>query len=270
MPLGVHAPLTLGCANGHRFDANKRGYLSTIDKGRGINGDSKEILRSRSEFLALGHYEPIADLVDDCLPHSPDRDEPADNELDDELMPRGLRILDSGCGTGYYLAHLLESRPDASALALDASADAVAMTVAATGASGLVADVWQPSAVRDDTADVVLCIFAPRNAAEFTRVLAPGGRLIVVTPREDHLAELRKTGEMIGIQPDKLTALDASLGAEFDLVDRQSIVYERSLDVVARALVAAMGPSGHHERQQPTTGGTITIAVDVSVYAPHS
>ena len=268
MPLGVFGALTLGCDNGHRFDANRRGYLSTIEKSRGIHGDSKEILRARAEFLGLGLYEPIADLVDDCLPHSPDRD--SLNDAEDDLQPRGLRILDSGCGTGYYLAHLLESRPDASALALDASADAVAMTVAATGASGLVADVWQPSAVRDDTADVVLCVFAPRNAAEFARVLTPTGRLIVVTPRENHLAELRETGEMIGIHPDKLAALDAGLVSEFNLVDRQSIVYERALDIAARSLVAAMGPSGHHDRAEPTSGATITIAVDVSVYAPRT
>ena len=175
--------------------------------------------------------------------------------------------MDSGCGTGYYLEHLLESRYDASALALDASADAVAMTVVATGASGLVADVWQPSAVRDDAADVLLCVFAPRNAAEFSRVLTSDGRLIVVTPRENHLRELRATGEMIGIQPDKLAALDAGLASHFTLVDRQSLDYTRALDVTARALVAAMGPSGHHDRVAPTTGGPITIAVDLSVYA---
>ena len=257
----MHGALTLGCDSGHRFDLNKRGYLSTIDKSRGIAGDSKEILRARADFLALGHYAPIAELIDECLPHSPAPGEP------------GLRILDSGCGTGYYLAHLLAERPGSTALALDASADAVAMAVAATAgegepASGLVADVWQPSAVRDAAADVVLCVFAPRNTAEFARVLTPGGRLVVVTPRENHLEQLRATGEVIGIQPDKLAALDAGLSASFDLVDRQSVIYQRELDVSARTLVAAMGPSGHHERETPTTGGVITIAVDVSVYAP--
>jgi len=260
LPLAVHGPLTLGCDTGHRFDLNKRGYLSLIDKSRGISGDSKEILRARAEFLALGHYEPIAELVDECLPYSPGPAELADGEP-------GLRILDSGCGTGYYLAHLLDTRPGTTALAVDASTDAVAMTVAQTGASGLVADVWQPSAVRDDAVDVVLCVFAPRNAAEFARVLAPGGRLVVVTPRENHLEQLRATGELIGIQPDKLAALDAGLGELFELVDRQSIDYRRELDVTARTLVAAMGPSGHHNLEAPTAGGPITIAVDVSVYA---
>ena len=251
MPLVAEAALTLGCENGHRFDVNKRGYLSTIEKSRGIRGDSREILRARADFLALGHYRPIADLVDEVVPRSP-----------------GVRILDSGCGTGYYLARLLAERPAAAALALDASTDAVAMTIVETGASGLVADVWQPSAVRDAAADVVLCVFAPRNSAEFARVLAPGGRLVVVTPRENHLEELRNTGELIGIQPDKLASLDAGLAASFELVDRRSLEYPRDLDVTARTLVAAMGPTGHHDRESPKTGGTITVAVDLSVYAP--
>ena len=261
----MHGTLALGCDNGHRFDVNKRGYLSTIDKSRGIAGDSKQILQARAQFLALGHYEPIAELIEECLPPSPSSADIADGEPHQ-------RILDSGCGTGYYLAHLLAARPGAKALALDAATDAVAMTVAATSgaaspAAGLVADVWQPSAVRDDAADVVLCVFAPRNTAEFARVLAPGGRLVVVTPRQDHLEQLRATGEMIGIQPGKLAALDAGLSDSFGLVDRQSLIYSRELDLAARTLVAAMGPSGHHHREAPTCGGTITIAVDISVYA---
>jgi 23S rRNA (guanine745-N1)-methyltransferase len=42
----------------------------------------------------------------------------------------------------------------------------------------------------DACADLMLDIFAPRNGAEFHRVLRPGGALLVVTPHPDHLAEL--------------------------------------------------------------------------------
>lgn len=114
----------------------------------------------------------------------------------------------------------------------------------------------------------MLCVFAPRNSAEFARVLSPGGRLVVVTPRQNHLAELRDAGEVIGIQADKLDALDATLATDFMLEVRTSLEYTRDLDATARTLVATMGPSGHHVRERVTFGGTVTIAVDLSVYTP--
>ena len=46
--------------------------------------------------------------------------------------------------------------------------------------------------VRDGAAGCVLNVFTPANYAEFTRVLAPGGRLIKVVPGPDHLVELRE------------------------------------------------------------------------------
>ena len=186
-------------------------------------------------------------------------------------MPRSpaVRIIDSGCGTGYYLSRVLSERADASALALDASPAAVSMAVTNSSArsTGLVADVWSPLPVRSGIADAVLCVFAPRDASEFARVLVPEGRLLVVTPRENHLQELRASGAMIGIQPDKLGALDDALAAEFALGHREALEYTIDLDVDDQLLAAAMGPSGHHERTVvPVDSQVVTVAVDLSVY----
>jgi 23S rRNA (guanine745-N1)-methyltransferase len=133
--------------------------------------------------------------------------------------------------------------------------------------AGLVADVWTPLPIRSGITDVVMCVFAPRNAAEFARVLVPGGILVVVTPRESHLHELRASGAMLGIQPDKLAALDGGLAESFVLVDRHALEYSAHLDPQAQLLVAAMGPAGHHERDVvPVDTDDITVAVDLSVF----
>ncbi|MFJ5837307.1 hypothetical protein ACIQGO_11135 [Streptomyces shenzhenensis] len=51
---------------------------------------------------------------------------------------------------------------------------------------------------------VVLNVFAPRNPAEFHRVLRPTGRLIVIRPTGRHLAELRgRLPAMVTIDPAK-------------------------------------------------------------------
>lgn len=249
-PLAAHDGLVLGCANGHRFDSNRRGYLSVLDTSKGIVGDPRPVLEARARFLAHGFYEPIADAVAAALP----RDRPLD-------------ILESGCGTGYYLHHVLSRSPSPSAgLAVDASQAAVMMSVAATASCGLVADAWQPSPVRNDRADVILCVFAPRNPAEFARVLRTDGTLVVVTPASDHLTELRAAGLLIGMQSHKLPKLDDALLPHFDLADRTVLHYEIALSPTAAADLTRMGPTGHHETSGAWLGGPVTVSVDVSAF----
>ena len=43
-------------------------------------------------------------------------------------------------------------------------------------------DVFRPFPIVSEQVDVVLDVFAPRNPAEFHRVLRPGGVLVVVRP----------------------------------------------------------------------------------------
>lgn len=240
----------LGCDSGHRFDANKRGYLSVLDASAGITGDPRELLDARARFLDAGHFESIADAVAAALPTA-----------------TPLSILDSGAGTGYYLRHVLSRSPGPhDALASDASQVAVAMSVAATGSAGLVADVWRPSPVRDSRADAILCVFAPRNPDEFARILRPGGRLVVVTPTERHLQQLRRAGLVIGMQDGKRERLDAALEPRFELAERAETTYEIDLDARAARDLTTMGPSGHHDARGDWPGGTVTVSVECSVF----
>jgi len=240
------------CSSGHSFDANKRGFLNLVDRSRGILGDTRAILEARQRFLAAGHYSPVVDAIDALLPSAP-----------------ALDIVDSGCGTGYYATELLARRPLARLLELDVSLDAVTLAVRATGAPGVVADVWRPLPVRSGRADVVLCVFAPRNADEFARVLRPGGSLVVATPDPQHLEQLRERGRLIGMQPDKLEHLDETLGQRFELQQRRPVLYDLRLNEREIDDLAAMGPSGHHAAHPETTTDveTVTVAIDLSVYS---
>ena len=244
----------LGCESGHRFDANRRGFLNALDVTKGITGDPRELLEARARFLGSGHYLRIADAVAASLPST-----------------APISILDSGSGTGYYLRHALSRSPVSSdGLAADASVAAVTMSVTATGSAGLVADVWRPSPVRDSRADAILCIFAPRNPPEFARILRADGRLIVVTPTQAHLQELRRAGLLMGIQDDKLERLDAALDPFFDLFDRHTVSYGIDLDQTAARDLTTMGPSGHHEPAGIWPGGQVTVSVDCGVYVPRA
>ena len=134
-------------------------------------------------------------------------------------------------------------------LALDVSKAAARRAARAHPRAGaVVADVWRGLPVADGCADLVLNVFAPRNGAEFHRVLRPGGTLVVVTPRAGPPRRTRRPARAARRRPGEgATRLDRSLGAWFELDQRRG-EYACSLGLRrdATARLVAMGPSAWH------------------------
>lgn len=244
--------LALGCANGHRHDVNKRGFVSLLGGGSKHLGDTTEMLNARDDVLEAGAYAPIADVV--------------------ATAAAGERILDAGAGTGHYLRAALAALPSALGLAMDLSPQAVARAVRSSDRiDGLVADTWNPLPLRSEGADTILDVFAPRNLPEFHRVLRPAGVLVVVVPRAEHLGSLRAAGTMLDIPSDKAMDVIAASEALYALQTREPVEYDLALtDDLATAL-AGMGPSARHAAAgagagAPTgasTPDTTRVSVDV-------
>ncbi|MGO4534107.1 putative RNA methyltransferase [Leifsonia sp. 2MCAF36] len=247
--LEAAAPLTLACANGHRHDVNKRGYVSLLGGGTKHLGDTAQMLDARDLVLESGAYSPIAAAVTSAA--------------------QGERIIDAGAGTGYYLRAALASSTAATGLAMDLSPQAVARAVRSSGrVDGLVADTWRPLPVRSESADTVLDVFAPRNLPEFHRVLRPAGTLVVVVPRADHLAALRAEGRMLDIPSDKAEDVIAASAALYALHSREHVSYDVGLDDALRDALVGMGPSARHSAAGGTPDAAVattstTVSVDV-------
>jgi 23S rRNA (guanine745-N1)-methyltransferase len=221
------------CAAGHAFDVARQGYLNLLPgDARTGSADTAAMVRARAEFLAAGHYEPIAKTLAAAAA---------------EVADTARCAIDLGAGTGYYLAAVLERLPAAHGLALDVSKHALRVASRAHPRIGAVGcDAWAGLPLRDATAGLAINVFAPRDPAELHRVLTPGGALVVVTPNRGHLAELVSSVGMLTVQERKRERLAGKLANLFDAVDQTAVERELILDHGAVAALVAMGPSARH------------------------
>jgi 23S rRNA (guanine745-N1)-methyltransferase len=269
-------PPALRCAGGHSFDIARQGYVNLLPGGaRAGTADTAEMVAARQAFLAAGHYAPLAGAI---------------AELAAATVPPGPRpcVLDAGSGPGYYLAAVLDrlaGRPPGPGpqdgtgpvgLAMDISARALRRAARAHPAIGAVGwDTWRPFPLRDAVMSLVLDVFAPRNAAEFRRVLRDDGALIVVTPGPGHLAELTGPACLLAVDERKDERLAASLGPHFTLAGGQELSLGLRLTRAEAAALAGMGPSAR--RAGPHGGGrraaltepiAVTAAFRIACYRP--
>ncbi len=263
-PLSRH-DRALRCPRGHSFDMAKQGYADLSAGRLPHTGDSAEMIADRADFLAAGHYAFIAEALARAASHSEDQDpitvrrEARDPEL----------ILDAGTGTGDYLAHVLGSAPTATGLGLDVSKPALRRAAKAhPRAAAVLTDLWRPLPVADASATVILNVFAPRNGPEFARVLRPGGRLLVVTPAADHLAELVTAHGLIQVDPDKATRVGETLDEHFRPLGTTTLRHEMRLSGAEVRTLIGMTPSARHVAVDdlPARDVTVTAAVVLTTY----
>ena len=245
----------LRCGQGHSFDVAKQGYVNLVPG----NGDSAEMVEAREAFLGAGHFRRLTGaLVEEALG-----------------VEVGGAVVDVGAGTGHHLAYVLAAPPERLGLALDTSTAALRRAarihprVAAIGA-----DAWKPLPVRDEVAALVLSVFAPRNADELSRVLAPGGALIAITPTTRHLAELVGPLGLLSVPDEKEDRLDAQLADGFELAGRRAVDHSMFLTRDEMAQLVRMGPSAWHVDEESVAErlaampepATVTMSVTLSRY----
>ena len=252
---------TARCPRGHAYDLAKQGYLNLLPAAsNGIEGDSAEMVGARTVFLGTGHYAAIRDAL----------------IIATELGPDDL-VVEVGAGTGYYLAGVLGLAPQRRGIALDVSKFA-ARRVAKVDPriASVVCDAWQELPLLDRSAQLMLNVFAPRNAAEMARVLAPTGRLLVVTPNQQHLAELVDVLGLVSVDEEKDRRLQESLSGEFVRIGSEAIEETMRLDRTAVEQLVLMTPSARHVNYRELLQriavlpepAIVTLSVTLSIWQP--
>ncbi|USY22954.1 methyltransferase type 11 [Nocardiopsis exhalans] len=231
------APRGLSCASGHSFNIAREGYAGLLTGATPPGtGDSKDMVGARLRFQAKGHYDPIGLALAEQLAAG-----------DVAGFANGGVIVDVGGGTGHYLNQVLDRIPEAVGLTTDVSKFAARKAAKAHPRSGAVtADSWRRLPLADDSAEALLNVFAPRNAAEFHRVLKPEGVLLVVTPAADHLTEPREELGLLHVDPRKDERLAEGLKDHFTLESGRDLRFTMELAHEDVLTVVGMGPSARH------------------------
>jgi 23S rRNA (guanine745-N1)-methyltransferase len=244
----------LHCPDRHSFDLARQGYVD-LTAGRVTHaGDSTEMISARAALLGAGHFRVLEQgLTGAAGDHPP-----------------GL-VVDIGAGTGHYLAAVLDAFPDDLGLAVDVSKPALRRAAKAHQRLAAVrADAWRRLPVADGAASAVLNVFAPRDGAEFRRIMRPDGLLVVATPAADHLGELVSALDLVRVDPDKAGRLAATLTPWFVPAGGERHRWRLRLTAQEVRTVVAMGPSARHTdpARLETISMEVTADVDVTRWRP--
>ena len=224
--LTCHGPRT------HLFDLAAAGYVNLAGPKYSGSGDSKALVRSRSDFLRAGYYEKFAEAI--C-------------RLAKKYADGGI-IVDAGCGEGYYTLKLAELADvcgiDLSKFAVEAAAKYASREE--KNAAFCVAGIFEMP-LKDGAADAVVNIFAPCAPAEFSRVLKDGGYLITAGAGENHLYSLKAA---IYDQPTKNAPREDLPHGELCEVERERVQYSVKLSGDALEALFYMTPYSYRTGEE--------------------
>lgn len=177
-------PSAYSCPAGHSFDLAREGYVHLLPANRmhsKMPGDDKGMAAARAAFLSKDYYAPLRDAL--C-------------SIALERTGPAPRVLDTGCGEGYYTSGVYRALARAGRSVTMAGTD-ISKAILRRAAKrekdvefAVASSYHLP--VADGAVDLLVNCFSPLAIEEFHRVLSPGGAFVYVVPSEKHLWELKQ------------------------------------------------------------------------------
>lgn len=259
-PLAGAGP-TLRCARGHSFDRSRHGYVNLLqpqDRRSRRPGDSREAVAARRRLFDAGYEEPILAAILAALARAG--------------LERRRAVLDVGCGEGTFLARAVD-RFDVEGAGVDISTAAVELAARTYPApTWLVANADRTLPFASGSFDLVTSITARRHGPELRRVLTPNGRLVVVVPAPDDLAELRVALHGYASAKSRVESAVEALARDFALAGITSVRSLAHLDGAALADLLASTYRGartsERGRIDDRTTLDVTFSRDILIFAP--
>lgn len=228
----------LCCSQGHSFDRAKQGYWNLLlshKKKSKDPGDNAEMVQARRHFLDQGHYRQLSDQINQLVLNS--------------LPETASRILDMGCGEGFYTAALEQALTDAgrddTLIGLDISKHAVkAASTRSKSIDWLVAS-GANIPVPAQSLDGLTVLFSRLMPDAFAKPLKQNGVLLLAWTGEQHLIELR---ELIydEVRPSRYDPVK-QLEPLFELESISEVKYSFALDNNP-SILTLLGMTPHSQR----------------------
>jgi len=231
-PLQLHpSGKSYVCRKQHSFDLAKEGYLNLLPvqhKHSKEPGDSRQMMIARREFLEAGFYEPMAKALAMIIDK---------NKTNDQNM----RLLDLGCGEGYYsrkIAYYCNQSEQIALHGIDIAKFAIAAAAKKQPNARFVVASSNRLPYPNQYFDFVLRVFAPSDDDELKRVQKSSGHLLTVTPGPRHLWQLKEFiyAEVTEHAPESLVPQG------FERLTAQRISYKITPDPQQRMALLKMTP----------------------------
>lgn len=164
----------------HCYDLSSSGYVNFAPPSQSGSGDSKEAVRSRTQFLESGGYAKVCEEIVETV---------------NKYCCGGL-VVDAGCGEGYYTNSIAKNY-SGNVVGFDLSKHGVEYAAKSARRQGITNSFFAVGSVfsipiNDSSADGVVNIFAPCVEEEYARILKKGGVLITAGAGENHLIGLKR------------------------------------------------------------------------------
>ena len=208
----------LKCPHGHSFDFAKEGYCNLLlvqQKGSKDPGDGKEMVAARTRFLSAGHYAPVAAKLFSFV-----------ERLAHEFEV--LRLVDAGCGEGYYLNEVSRlAKESAASSSLELSGFDISKWAVRAAAKRGVPASWVVASNRQlpyakESIDLLLSMFGFAVWDSFRNAQPKGGRVLLVDPGPEHLLELRQA-IYPSVEKRGQPSLDVALSKGYELESEDSL-----------------------------------------------
>ena len=239
----------LSCDGGHILNVNRKGYIHTLGRKTTSMYDG-DLFDARRTVLSSGAYQGVVEAIDGLIP----------------METR--RILDAGCGDGWWLYQILQRHRDMTGAGCDLSRDGIEKAT-----DWETPAVWALSDLRnlpfdDGCFDTVLNILSPAAYQEFERVLSRDGRLIKVYPRENYLREIR---EAMGVSPYLDGQVEEYLEEKMEVTGKKRVLETVPVTPEQALAFVQMSPLCHDlkPREKEDVAGKIQgrITIDLEVAA---
>lgn len=246
------------CCHGHCFDEAKQGYLNLLPvqhKKSKQPGDTGHMVTARRDFLEQGFYQPILDQLCQALPASTSR------------------VVDIGCGEGYYTAGIEQNCHDRIAglhiIGIDISKDAIRKACSRSKNVQWIVASGANAPLAHGKFDCITSLFTPIMTQSYQHLLTQDGTIILAHAGPQHLIELRqKLYQEVNTQ-----TIDTEKSMEkgaFALQDEYSVQFELALDSTDH-IENLLSMTPHYWRAKPDakqslrTLNNLTVSVDVNI-----